>query len=62
MIFRHLVYDAQFSFVTIYKVGKCMMPSVLQICSDFKSCVVYSSLNFFIYVLIFWVLNGYHNL
>ncbi len=43
MIFRHIVYDAQFSFVTIYKVGKCMMPSVLQICSDFKSRVVYSS-------------------
>ncbi len=38
------VYDAQFSFVTIYKVGKCVMPSVLKICSDFKSCVVYSSL------------------
>ncbi len=37
------VYDAQFFFVTIYKVGKCMMPSVLQICSDFKSRVVYSS-------------------
>ncbi len=44
MIFRHKVYDAQFSFVTIYKVGKCMMPSVLKICSDFKSHVVYSSL------------------
>ncbi len=44
MIFSHVVYDAQFSFVTIYKVGKCMMPSVLKICSDFKSCVVYSSL------------------
>ncbi len=37
--------NAQFSFVTIYKVGKCMMPSVLKICSDFKSCVVYSSLH-----------------
>ncbi len=46
MIFSYVVYDAQFSFVTIYKVGKCMMPSALQICSDFKSCVVYSSLNF----------------
>ncbi len=33
------VYDAQLSFVTIYKVGKCMMPSVLKICSDFKSSV-----------------------
>ncbi len=44
MIFRHVVYDAQFSFVTIYKVGKCMMPSALKICSDFKSRVVYSSL------------------
>ncbi len=44
MIFRHVVYDAQFSFVTIYKVGKCMMPSVLKICSDIKSHVVYSSL------------------
>ncbi len=32
-----------FFFVTIYKVGKCMMPSVLKICSDFKSRVVYSS-------------------
>ncbi len=29
-----LVYDGQFSSVTIYKVGKCMMPSVLKICSD----------------------------
>ncbi len=44
MIFRHVLYDAQFSFVTIYKVGKCMMPSVLKICSDCKSNVVYSSL------------------
>ncbi len=43
MIFSHVVYDAQFSFVTIYKVGKCMIPSVLKICSDFKSCVVYSA-------------------
>ncbi len=25
-----------FPFVTIYKFGKCMMPSVLKICSDFK--------------------------
>ncbi len=45
MIFSRVVYDAQFFFVTIYKVGKCMMPSVLKICSDFKSRVVYSSLN-----------------
>ncbi len=45
MIFSRVVYDTQFSFVTIYKVGKCMMPSVLKICSDFKSRVVYSSLN-----------------
>ncbi len=30
--------DVQFSFVTIYKVGKCMMPSVSKICPDFKSC------------------------
>ncbi len=44
MIFRHVVYDAQFSFVIIYQVGKCMMPSVFKICSDFKSRVVYSSL------------------
>ncbi len=44
MIFSRMVYDAQFSFVTIYKVGKCMMPSVLKICSDLKSHVVYSSL------------------
>ncbi len=44
MIFSHLVCDAQFSFVTIYKIGKCMMPSDLKICSDFKSRVVYSSL------------------
>ncbi len=44
MILSHVVYDGQFSFVTICKVGKCMMPSVLKICSDFKSCVVYSSL------------------
>ncbi len=44
MIFRHVVYDAQFYFVTIYKVCKCMMPSVLKICSDLKSCVVYSCL------------------
>ncbi len=39
------MYDVQFSFVTIYKVGKCMMPSVSKICSDLKSCEVYSSLN-----------------
>ncbi len=46
MIFRHEVYDAQFSFVTIYKVDKCMMTSVLKTCSDFKSRVrlVYPSL------------------
>ncbi len=44
VIFSRAVYDAQFSFVTIYKVGKCMMPSVLKICSEFKSHVVYSSL------------------
>ncbi len=44
MIFSRVVCDAQFSFVTIYKVRKCMMPSVLKICSDFKSRVVYSSL------------------
>ncbi len=44
MIFRHVVYDTQFSFVTIYKVGRCMMPSVLKICSDSKSCEVYSNL------------------
>ncbi len=44
MIFSRVVYDAQFSFVTIYKVGKCMMPSVLKICSDLRSRVVYSSL------------------
>ncbi len=44
MILNHVVYDAQFSLVTIYKVGKWMMSSVLKICSDFKSHVVYSSL------------------
>ncbi len=44
MILGRVVYDAQFSFVTIYKVGKCMMPGVLKICSDFKSREVYSSL------------------
>ncbi len=44
MILDRVVYDAQISFVTIYKVRKCMMPSVLKICSDFKSRVVYSSL------------------
>ncbi len=44
MILIFVVYDSQFSFVTIYKVGKCMMPAVLKICSDFKSHVVYSSL------------------
>ncbi len=43
MILSRVVYDARFSFVTIYKVGKCMMPNVLKICSDFKSRVVYSS-------------------
>ncbi len=43
MIFSRIVYDGQFSFVTIYKVGKYMMPCVLKICSDLKSCVVYSS-------------------
>ncbi len=46
MILSHVVYDGQFSFVTICKVGKCMMPSVLKICFKtlIKSCVVYSSL------------------
>ncbi len=44
MILGRVVYDAQFSFVTIYKVGKCMIPSVLKICSDFKSRVVFFSL------------------
>ncbi len=44
MILGRVVYNAQFSFVTIYKVGKCMMPGVLKICSDFKSRVVHSSL------------------
>ncbi len=44
MILGRVVYDAQFFFVTIYKVGKCMMPSVLKICSNRKSHVVYSSL------------------
>jgi len=39
-----LVYDSQFSFGTIYKVGECIMSGVLKICSDFKSCVVYYSL------------------
>ncbi len=34
MIFSRMVYNAQFSFVTIYIVGKCMMPSVLKISSD----------------------------
>ncbi len=29
-----LVYNGQFSSVTIYKVNKCMMSSVLKICSD----------------------------
>ncbi len=48
VIFSRAVYDAQFSFVTIYKVGKCMMPSVLKICSEFKSHVVYSSLKKYI--------------
>ncbi len=42
MIFSHVVYDAQFSFVTIYKVGTCMIPSDLEICSEFKSRVVCS--------------------
>ncbi len=41
---KYTVYDAQLSFVIIYKVGKCMMPGVLKICSDFKSRVVYSRL------------------
>ncbi len=27
--------------LTIYKVGKCMMPSVLKVCSDFKSHVCF---------------------
>ncbi len=44
MILTHLVYDAQFSFVTIYKVDKCMINSVLKIRSDIQSRVVYSSL------------------
>ncbi len=43
MILSRVVYDGQFSFFTIYNVGKSMLPGVLQICSDFKSHVVYSS-------------------
>lgn len=39
VILGHLLYDAQFFSVKIYKVGKCMS-SVL----DLKCCVVYSSL------------------
>ncbi len=35
-----LVYDSQFSFGTIYKVGESIMPGVLKICSDFKRCGV----------------------
>ncbi len=31
MILSCLVYDGKFSSVTIYKVGKCMMPNVLKI-------------------------------
>ncbi len=38
-----LVNNAQFFSVTIYKVGKCVMPSVFKICSDL-SHVMYSSL------------------
>ncbi len=38
------MYEAQFSFANSDKVCKCMMTSVFKICSDFKSCVVYSSL------------------
>ncbi len=30
MILGHVVYDVQFSFVTIYKLGKCMMPWCLK--------------------------------
>ncbi len=45
MILSRLVYDGQFSFVTIYKVVKCMMPGVLKICSHFKkSCSVFQPL------------------
>ncbi len=44
VIFSRVVYDAQFTFVTIYKVGERMMPSVLKICSDFKSCSVFQPL------------------
>ncbi len=40
MIFSRVTYDTQFSFFTIYKVGKCMTPSVLKICPDFLSRVV----------------------
>lgn len=40
-----VLYDGQFSFLTIYNVSKCMMLSVLKICSDFESPVVYSTLN-----------------
>ncbi len=54
MIFSSVVYDAQFSFVNIYKVGKCMMPSVLKICSDWKSFFMWKNkslkkLNFYGY-------------
>ncbi len=57
MIINHVMYDAQFSFVNIYKVSKCMMPNVLKICSDLKSRVVYSSLNSAFMLYIFYSLG-----
>ncbi len=40
----YVLYDGQFFLCDYYKVGKYMMSSIFQICSDFKSRVVYSSL------------------
>ncbi len=40
------MYDGQLSFVAIYKVGKCMMPSFFKSDSDFKLCSVFQTLVF----------------
>ncbi len=37
VILSHLVFDSKFFSVTIYKVGKCMMPSVLKSVQILKS-------------------------
>ncbi len=50
------MYDAQFSFVTIYKVGKCMMPSV-QILKVVKCIPAFYDKYNFGWPSLFWLTN-----